>query len=319
MAQEKVSISAEDTSTSFPISPFFHCPPWRLRCSLYCSGRSLSKSINNWATSFLLLGFTASSMNSWIVISGLVAERASISSLVGPFWDLFIAAAWFGSWPHSWATRLKLPHEGLSLSKARQILCKTSSFSSKVFNSLEFSFVTFWAEVTIRTRYHISFYHFVEHCGAFWGLKRRNRSLMNQWKVRPQTIVRNRSQSKSRSHYSGAPYILVDLVKEILFKLFCFHFFQFVLFFMPSKVLLMVTEFIFLSINLFWALLWAHFNPCQLGLKFTLSRDHNMCMPASVNPVVLSPLRRKWRPTVFKSKKGCPLIARYSRQANFVR
>ena len=111
----------------------------------------------------------------------------------------------------------------MSLSNARQIGCKTSSFSRKVFNCLEFSFVDFWAEVAIRTRYHISYYHFVGHCGAFWVLKRRNFSLMNQWKVSTKQSCVIRSQSKSGSHYSVAPcscsFGQRNIVQTILFSL----------------------------------------------------------------------------------------------------
>ena len=98
-----------------------------------------------------------------------------------------------------------------------------------------------------------------------------------------------KSQSNSRSHYSVALYSCSFGERNIV---------QTVLFYA-------LFEFLFLT------LLWAHFNSRQLGLKFTLSRAHDMCMPASVNPVVLTPLRRKWGPTVLKSKKRYPLIARY--------
>ena len=45
---------------------------------------------------------------------------------------------------------------------------------------------------------------------------------------------------------------------------------------MPSKVTLIVMEFMFLGINIFWAILRAHFNP-RLGAqaKMSLSRAQN--------------------------------------------
>ena len=67
---------------------------------------------------------------------------------------------------------------------------------------------------------------------------------------------------------------------------------------MPSKVIIIVTEFMFLDINVFWALLRAHFNPrLTARAKMSLSRAENIFMPANINSIVLllSPCRALWR------------------------
>ena len=51
---------------------------------------------------------------------------------------------------------------------------------------------------------------------------------------------------------------------------------------MPSKVIIIVIEFVFLGINIFWALLRAHFNPrLTVRAKMSLSRAQN------INSIVL--------------------------------
>ena len=46
-------------------------------------------------------------------------------------------------------------------------------------------------------------------------------------------------------------------------------------------------EFMFLGINIFWALLGAHFNPRLAALaKMSLSRAQNKFMPANINSIV---------------------------------
>ena len=56
---------------------------------------------------------------------------------------------------------------------------------------------------------------------------------------------------------------------------------------MPSNVII-VTEFMFLGINMFWALLRAHFNPrLTARAKMSLSRAQNIFMPANINSIVL--------------------------------
>ena len=57
---------------------------------------------------------------------------------------------------------------------------------------------------------------------------------------------------------------------------------------MPSKVIIIVIEFMFLGINIFWALLRAHFNPrLTARAKMSLSRAQNMFMLANMNSIVL--------------------------------
>ena len=57
---------------------------------------------------------------------------------------------------------------------------------------------------------------------------------------------------------------------------------------MPSKVIIIVIEFMFLGINIFWALLRAHFNPrLTARAKMSLSRAQNIFMPANMNSIVL--------------------------------
>ena len=57
---------------------------------------------------------------------------------------------------------------------------------------------------------------------------------------------------------------------------------------MPSKVIIIVIEFMFLGINIFWALLRAHFNPrLTARAKTSLSRAQNIFMPANINSIVL--------------------------------
>ena len=57
---------------------------------------------------------------------------------------------------------------------------------------------------------------------------------------------------------------------------------------MPSKVITIVIEFMFLGINIFWALLRTHFNPrLTARAKMSLSRAQNIFMPANINSIVL--------------------------------
>ena len=65
---------------------------------------------------------------------------------------------------------------------------------------------------------------------------------------------------------------------------------------MPSKVIIIIViEFMFLGINIFWALLRAHFNPrLTARAKMSLSRAQNIFMPANVNSIVLLPTEKQW-------------------------
>ena len=59
----------------------------------------------------------------------------------------------------------------------------------------------------------------------------------------------------------------------------------------PSKVIMIVIEFMFLGINMFWALLRAHFNPhLTAQAKMSLNRAQNMFMPVNINSIVLLPV-----------------------------
>ena len=57
---------------------------------------------------------------------------------------------------------------------------------------------------------------------------------------------------------------------------------------MPSKVIIIIIEFMFLGINIFCTLPRAHFNPClKAQAKMSLSGAQNIFMPANINSVVL--------------------------------
>ena len=53
---------------------------------------------------------------------------------------------------------------------------------------------------------------------------------------------------------------------------------------MPSKVIIIAIVFMFLGINIFWALLRAHFNPrLTAPAKMSLSRAQNIFMSVNIN------------------------------------
>ena len=64
---------------------------------------------------------------------------------------------------------------------------------------------------------------------------------------------------------------------------------------MPSKVAIIVTEFMFLGMNIFWALLRAHFNPrltarakmSESGPKHIYAQEHKLCCYTSQLKYVL--------------------------------
>ena len=57
---------------------------------------------------------------------------------------------------------------------------------------------------------------------------------------------------------------------------------------MPSKVIIILIQFMFLSINLNFDLLRAHFNPClTVRTKIGLSRAQNISVPANIKSIVL--------------------------------
>ena len=67
-----------------------------------------------------------------------------------------------------------------------------------------------------------------------------------------------------------------------------FFFFSVFIFSMPSKVVIrMVTQFMSLAINIFWALSKAHFNPrLTARAKMSQSWAQNIFMPATINSIV---------------------------------
>ena len=65
-------------------------------------------------------------------------------------------------------------------------------------------------------------------------------------------------------------------------------FFSVLIFSMPSKVIIIEIQFMFLGIHIFWTLLRAHFNPrLTVRVKMSLSRAQNIYMLASINSIVL--------------------------------
>ena len=56
---------------------------------------------------------------------------------------------------------------------------------------------------------------------------------------------------------------------------------------MAFKVIIIVTELMFLGINVFLALLRAHLNPRHAWAKMILGRAKNIFIPANVNSVVV--------------------------------
>ena len=77
-----------------------------------------------------------------------------------------------------------------------------------------------------------------------------------------------------------------NILQTVLFSFF-FFFFSVFIFSVPSKVTIMVIQFMFLGINIFSALLRAHFNPRRTArAKMSLSRAQDMFMPASINKLL---------------------------------
>ena len=66
----------------------------------------------------------------------------------------------------------------------------------------------------------------------------------------------------------------------------------------------MVTEFMFLGINIFWALLSAHFNPhLTVQAKMSLSQAQHIFMTTNINSIVLlSPPTSNHRNDSFQRK-----------------
>ena len=75
-----------------------------------------------------------------------------------------------------------------------------------------------------------------------------------------------------------------NILQTVLLSFFSFNFF----FSMPPKVIIIVIQFMFLGISIFWTLIRAHFNPCLTArTKRSPSRAQNIFMPANINSVVL--------------------------------
>ena len=60
-----------------------------------------------------------------------------------------------------------------------------------------------------------------------------------------------------------------------------------IIFDLYDKVIIIVIELTFAGINMFLALLRAHFNPRYARAKMILSRTKNIFMPANVNSIVI--------------------------------
>ena len=81
------------------------------------------------------------------------------------------------------------------------------------------------------------------------------------------------------------PYVAGET--NILQSIFVVIFSVFILS-MPSKVIIIVIEFMFLGMNIFWALLRAHFNPRLMAwAKMSLSGAQNILMLTNINSTVL--------------------------------
>ena len=73
--------------------------------------------------------------------------------------------------------------------------------------------------------------------------------------------------------------ILQSVLLSFVFSVFIFS--------VLSKFIIVI-HFMFLGINMSWALLRAHFNPRQTArAKMSLSRAQNIFMPANINSIVL--------------------------------
>ena len=86
--------------------------------------------------------------------------------------------------------------------------------------------------------------------------------------------------------------VFVDVFSQRWWKKYSSDFFVVIfsvfIFSMPSKVIIIVIEFMFLGINIFWALLRVHFNlRLTAGAKVSQSRAQTIFMPANMNSIVL--------------------------------
>ena len=97
-----------------------------------------------------------------------------------------------------------------------------------------------------------NYYHFVGHCGAFCGLKcswaRWNKPIKNE----NQTIVRSKQPIKIEKPFQSLMTFSHSAGEKNILQSVLLSFFSVFIFSMPSKVILIVIEFMFLGINMFW-------------------------------------------------------------------
>ena len=74
---------------------------------------------------------------------------------------------------------------------------------------------------------------------------------------------------------------------------------------MPSKVIIIVIEFMLLGINMFWALL-----SLAARAKMSLSRAQNIFMPANINSIVILPCHVTLRDVTLTSELSNNLFTR---------
>lgn len=105
----------------------------------------------------------------------------------------------------------------------------------------------------------IYYYRFVGHCRAFYGLK------------------------------CMSCCFRTELVKKLFFRLFCslFFFVAVFIFSVPTKVIIIAIQLMFLGINIFWVLLVAHFDHRPTArAKMGPSRAQSLVMPANINKLL---------------------------------
>ena len=105
-----------------------------------------------------------------------------------------------------------------------------------------------------------------------------------------QIIARWKQPLKIENHYSVCfPFLSLgerNILQKVLLS--CFSVF---IFSMPSNVITIVIQFMFLGINTFWARLTAHFNShLTARAKMILGWAQNIFMPANMNYIVLLPV-----------------------------
>ena len=114
-----------------------------------------------------------------------------------------------------------------------------------------------------------------------------------------QIIVRCKQLIKIEKLFQGLlPFYVLQGGERNILQTVLLSFFSGFIFSLPSEVIIIVIQFMFLGINIFRALLRAHFNPCPTAwTKMSQSRAQNIFMPANINSIVLllSLCRALWR------------------------